>query len=89
MREGMRWMPAALREQAAKTEEPPMTLDEAKKRIETAVTQYGQHAAPVIDLVMSEVRSDMGAGAFNELVEDFDLELMYNIAPMESDHSNS
>jgi hypothetical protein len=29
------------------------------------------------------------AGAFNELVEDFDLELLYNIAPMESDHTNS
>jgi hypothetical protein len=53
------------------------------------VTQYGQHAAPAIDLVMAEVRSDMGAGAFNELVEEFDLELLYNIAPMESDHSTS
>ena len=66
-----------------------MNLDDAKKRIESAVTQYGQHAAPAIDLVMAEVRSDMGAGAFNELVEEFDLELMYNIPPMESDHSNS
>lgn len=66
-----------------------MTLEEARHRIETAVTQYGQHAAPAIDLVMAEVRSDMGAHAFNELVDDFDLELLYNIAPMESDHSNS
>lgn len=66
-----------------------MTLDDAKKRIESAVTQYGHHAAPAIDLVMAEVRSDMGATAFNELVEEFDLELMYNIAPMESDHSTS
>ncbi|MDH4097215.1 MAG: hypothetical protein OEY21_05315 [Nitrospira sp.] len=66
-----------------------MTLDEAKKRIETAVTQYGQHAAPAIDLVMAEVRSDMGFRTFNDLVEEFDLELLYNIAPMESDHSNS
>ncbi|MDH5669721.1 MAG: hypothetical protein OEY86_17110 [Nitrospira sp.] len=65
-----------------------MTLDEARKRIETAVTQYGQHAAPAIDLVLAEVRSDMGAAAFNELVDDFDLELLYNIAPMESDFSN-
>lgn len=65
-----------------------MTLDEARKRIETAVTQYGQHAAPAIDLVLAEVRSDMGAGAFNQLVDDFDLELLYNIAPMESDFSN-
>jgi hypothetical protein len=31
----------------------------------------------------------MGAVAVNELVEEFDLELLYNIAPMESDHSNS
>jgi len=31
----------------------------------------------------------MGAAAFNELVDDFDLELLYNIAPMESDYSNS
>jgi hypothetical protein len=76
-------------EEAPTTKEPHMTLDQARQRIETAVTQYGQHAAPAIDLVMAEVRSDMGAGAFNELVEDFDLELLYNIAPMESDHSNS
>jgi hypothetical protein len=66
-----------------------MNLDDARKRIESAVTQYGPHAAPAIDLVMNEVRSDMGAGAFNQLVEELDLELLYNIAPMESDHSNS
>lgn len=66
-----------------------MKLEDARKRIESAVTQYGQHAAPAIDLVLNEVRSDLGAGAFNELVEEFDLELLYNIPPMESDHSNS
>ena len=66
-----------------------MNLDTAKQRIDSAISQYGQHAAPAIDLVMNEVRSDMGAEAFNELVEEFDLELLYNIAPMESDHSNS
>jgi hypothetical protein len=66
-----------------------MNLDDARKRLESAVTQYGEHAAPAIDLVMSEVRSDMGGGAFNELVEEFDLELLYGIPPMESDHSNS
>jgi hypothetical protein len=53
------------------------------------VTQYGQHAAPAIDLVMSEVRSDLGKSAFNELVDEFDLELLYGIAPMETDHSSS
>jgi hypothetical protein len=66
-----------------------VNLDDARKRIESAVTQYGQHAAPAIDLIMAEVRSDMGASAFNELVDEFDLELTYNIAPMESDHSTS
>jgi hypothetical protein len=66
-----------------------VNLDNARKRIESAVTQYGQHAAPAIDLVMAEVRSDMGASAFNELVDEFDLELTYNITPMESDHSTS
>lgn len=66
-----------------------MTLDTAKQRIESAIVQFGPRAAPMIDLVMNEVRSDMGAQAFNELVDEFDLELEYNIAPLESDYSNS
>jgi hypothetical protein len=65
-----------------------MTLDDARKRIESARTQYGPHAGPAIDLVMNEVRSDMGAKAFNVLVEELDLELEYNIAPLDSDYSN-
>ena len=66
-----------------------MTLDDAKQRIESAKTQYGPHAGAAIDLVMNEVRSDMGATVFNQLVDEFDLELEYNIAPLESDHSSS
>ena len=66
-----------------------MDLGTAKQRIDSAITQYGPHAAPAIDLVMNEVRSDLGALAFNELVEEFNLELLYNIAPLESDHSSS
>lgn len=66
-----------------------MTLDSARQRIESAIAQFGPRAAPMIDLVMNEVRSDMGASAFNELVDEFDLELEYNIAPLESDYSNS
>ena len=62
-----------------------MTLDTARQRIDSAISQYGPQAVPAIDLVMNEVRSDLGAGAFNELVEEFDLELLYNIAPLESD----
>ena len=63
-----------------------MDLDTAKQRIQSVITQYGAQAAPAIDLVMNEVRSDLGPTAFNELVEEFDLELLYNIAPLEFDH---
>ena len=66
-----------------------MDLDTARQRIESAITQYGQHAAMAIELVINEVRSDMGRAAVNELIDEFDLELMYNIAPMESDFTNS
>ena len=66
-----------------------MTFDDAKKRIETAVTQYGPHAGPAIELVMNEVRSDLGAKAYNVLVNELDLELEYNIAPLESDISSA
>ncbi|MBI5854486.1 MAG: hypothetical protein HZB35_04505 [Nitrospirae bacterium] len=66
-----------------------MKLEDAKQRIEQAINQYGAQAGMAIDLVINEVRSDMGATAVNELVEQFDLELLYNIAPMESDYSNS
>jgi hypothetical protein len=66
-----------------------MRLEEARRRIEEAINRYGAQAGMAIDLVINEVRSDMGAVAVNELVEEFDLELLYNIAPMESDHSNS
>lgn len=66
-----------------------MDLDIARQRIESAITQYGQHAAMAIELVINEVRSDLGRDAMNELIDEFDLELMYNIAPMESDYSNS
>ena len=60
-----------------------------QQRIEQAINQYGAQAGMAIDLVISEVRSDMGAKAVNELVEEFDLELLYNIAPLDSDYSNS
>lgn len=35
-----------------------MKLEEARLRIETAIEQYGQHAADAIELVINEVRSD-------------------------------
>ncbi len=66
-----------------------MKIDEARQRIESAMTQYGAQAGMAIDLVINEVRSDLGAAIANELIDEFDLELQYNIAPLESDHSNS
>jgi hypothetical protein len=66
-----------------------MKIEEAKQRIESAMTQYGARAGMAIDLVINEVRSDLGAATANELIDEFDLELQYNIAPLESDHSNS
>ena len=66
-----------------------MKMEEARQRIESAIEQYGQHAAAAIDLVINEVRSDQGRDAVNELIEEFDLELLYGIPPQESDFSNS
>jgi hypothetical protein len=66
-----------------------MNLDDARQRIESAITQYGRQAGMAIELVINEVRSDLGAAAVNELVEEFDLELLYNIPPLDSDFSNS
>ena len=35
-----------------------MNLDDARKRIETAVAQYGQHAAAAIDLARLTIEFD-------------------------------
>ncbi len=66
-----------------------MKPEEARQRIESAIAQYGPQAGMAIELVINEVRSDLGAAAVNALVDEFDLELLYNIAPMDSDYSNS
>ena len=66
-----------------------MKIEEARQRIESAMTQYGAQAGMAIDLVINEVRSDLGAAMANDLIDEFDLELQYNIAPLESDHSTS
>jgi len=66
-----------------------MKIEDARQRIESAMTQYGAQAGMAIDIVINEVRSDLGAVSANELIDEFDLELQYNIAPIESDYSNS
>ena len=66
-----------------------MKLEEARQRIEAAIKQFGPHAAPAIDLVINEVRSDLGGETANELIDEFDLELQCNIAPTDSGFSSS
>jgi hypothetical protein len=66
-----------------------MKPEEARQRIESAIEQFGPHAGAAIELVINEVRSDLGAEAVNELIDEFDLELQYNIAPLDSDSSSS
>jgi hypothetical protein len=61
-----------------------MTLDEARQRIESAIDQFGPQAGMAIDLIIKEVRGDQGKEAANELIDEFDLELYYNIPPVES-----
>jgi hypothetical protein len=68
--------------------EPHMKLEEARTRIEAAIEQYGRHAGMAIDLVISEVRSDLGVTAVNQLIDEYDLELEYNIAPLEHESQN-
>ncbi len=66
-----------------------MKIEEARQRIESAMTQYGVHAGAAIDLVISEVKSDLGISMANDLIDEFDLELQYNIAPIEPGFSSS
>lgn len=60
-----------------------MTTDDARLRIQSAIDQFGPKAAPMIDLVISETRSALGNEMANELIDEFNLELQYNITPLE------
>ena len=60
-----------------------MTIEEAGERIESAVKAYGPAAVPIIDRVLSQVQSEAGPEAVNRLIEEHDLELRYNISPIE------
>ena len=60
-----------------------MTLDEARHRIQSAIDQFGPNAAPMIELVISEARSGLGNESVNQLINELDLELEYNITPTE------
>ena len=60
-----------------------MNADDARLRIQSAIDQFGPKAAPMIDLVIKEARSSLGNEEANGLIEEFDLELQYNITPVE------
>jgi hypothetical protein len=62
-----------------------MTPDEARQRIQSSIEQFGHKAAPALDLIINEVRSSLGHETANDLIEEFDLELEYNILPTESE----
>ena len=66
-----------------------MTADEARQRIQSSIDQFGSHAAAALDLIISEVRSSLGHEAANDLIDEFDLELEYNIVPTESEGGSS
>ena len=60
-----------------------MTLDEARQRIQSAIDQFGPNAGPMIELVIGEARSGLGNESVNQLINELDLELEYNITPTE------
>jgi hypothetical protein len=60
-----------------------MTIDDARQRIQGAIVQFGDQAAPMIDQVIGEVRSKLGQETANILIDEFDLEPRYGITPTE------
>jgi hypothetical protein len=64
-----------------------MTTDEARERIQSTIDQFGNHAAGALDRLLGDVRSSLGAEIANELIDEFDLELLYNLSPTESEGS--
>jgi len=72
---------------ASTKKEGPVTTEEARQRIHSAIDQFGAHAGMAIDLVINEVRSSLGNETANVLIDELDLELHYNIAPSEPEGS--
>jgi hypothetical protein len=62
-----------------------MTIDEAGDQIESAVAAYGPAAVSIIERILEQVKSESGPEAVNQLIENHDLELRYNIPPSEFD----
>jgi hypothetical protein len=72
---------------ASSKEKESVTTEEARQRIRSSIDQFGAHAGMAIDLVINEVRSSLGNEPANVLIDEFDLELHYNIAPSEPEGS--
>ena len=62
-----------------------MTVVEAGRQIESAITAYGAAAVAIIERILGQVKSEIGQEAVNALIESHDLELRYNILPSEFD----
>ncbi len=62
-----------------------MTPDETAGRIEAAIASYGPAASAIIERLLAQVNAESGAAAVNALIDRLDLELRYNIPPIEYD----
>jgi hypothetical protein len=51
-----------------------MTMDDARKRIQAALDQFGNRAGVSLELLIAEVRSSLGAESANDLIDEFDLD---------------
>jgi hypothetical protein len=58
-----------------------MTIGEARQRIQTTIDQLGSQATAALERILADVRSSLGSEIANELIDEFDLELRYNLPP--------
>ncbi len=60
-----------------------MDLIKAREKIETAIDQNGPYSHNICGLVLSSVVQDHGFETANELIEEYGLEFLYSIRPIE------
>ena len=57
----------------------PITIEEAKVKIENAMSKGGAFTHNVISLVLRNVANTHGCDAANSLIDEFDIEHLYGI----------
>lgn len=58
-----------------------MELSEARKKIERAIEKNGPYSHNIVGMVLSSVSKDHGVKKANELLEEYNIEGLYGIAP--------